>query len=1360
MYIVCITEKSGKVALSVKDIREIVWETDAYLNYPSVIAHEYWRMYDLWSKENYLALQFKTKDTIESIIKYVVLSVCAWCHDKDIQGRQNSYEMELVRKPLAMGDWLPLARLIIQFLDIGKRGNNPHQLPDCLRFPLLDIIAWDNRYKLVNWRNENIGHGALGFQDSAQFQEDLCEKIDCVTAFLRDEKGYFQEQHLITIAGEETYQLRGYENTARDIHMVNGQLILQVEAGNIELAPFIFHEENRIWFFDHLNRKQRTRLLCYPSGSWKMTEQRYFSELYSQLSNEQRKEVIGDKAIDPSLSRAIDRISVEGVLNQWYVSPDYLIEWLRENTCPSCHKKGVFLLQMERGLGKTTFSEKLNTKYANPEYIDDGIVVRTYHFSRTHKLGIKEFEMAMSDTWSTIYNSSTNSILQFERADTVDDFKKDRNIPLTAEEMALFLSNAKEVHNADSLLLVLDGLDEITDEQIWECLPTEDMLEEGVYILLTGRVVTESDLPDMYVSELADLQVTERLTVTAKSKENQEFLRKFVRQQCPHMSDDDICDLINQSENKIQRLVTLCILEKTVKDANTARDDKPITHRYLDLIINKYASADREEVLNRLVLLLSTVGEQERLNLSDITDLLDLPGVNLEILGLLQDLYPLLSVGRGWSVNDRHYSGENNYCFCNADVCREIREYYPEEQVKSVVEELVQSAVPTVGISMTCGQSTVLAHFADLLRYYTDVKDDRVSELALRIYHQRYMYGKPVDLREAHKIISLYQQIADSIDLKLNTVEIADCYLAISRLLRDSGEHSVALAEEKKAIGLLEMLSAQDQQIAQKLADIYFSRAITLNTVKAYNESLSMLNQCIATYEKLVCNDCNFKLVFLSRYAFYAEMLTKVGDIAKAQEVLSKATEILGKMREGLDETDQKIEFARVCHAIEVQINSEETARHLNEIQTEILEEIVATGNREHKFELGCHYLRSAHRCEIENQDEAFEYLYKALAIFDELSNDSVELTESNVRKLERVAVSYSECAESLRFMNQEQEAEKIQYKSIHLFEKIEKNYELSDYSEFAACLKDTSLTQEPEDAINTLKKAAQCLERQHTGDVRKNRLELVRIYSDIARHLIKNVKCYTDGLEYAQRSINGFKKLDSIGVLFDQTELAYCYHLAADSLSALGRNEEALQRSQQANDIFDKAILNGNLMYSFYILDHYELLARLYGLLGQKNEALNIYQKEVELGEKFIANVDMNVSMDMQKLAKIYVIYARALEEQGHSDEAKESFNKAIAIYERLYTSGKWWIHSELNKCYENLTHIHEYCNENADARLIRRKAKGLKADNDFQFALRNLKDKDTTIGDKIFDAILLIWLFPRRIFQKSRKDTSESNE
>ncbi|MCB1318210.1 MAG: hypothetical protein KDK27_19725 [Leptospiraceae bacterium] len=130
-----------------------LWHDPAFEHYPAVIAHEYWRLYDLLKEKQVYGALLQIKDLFEVILKMPVLVHAACLFRKERDSGENRLLLALLDK-LSLGTWL----------GIGRQMYNQLELPDSaadIDEHLKAVLGLFEKHKIVSWRNDVIGHGAL-----------------------------------------------------------------------------------------------------------------------------------------------------------------------------------------------------------------------------------------------------------------------------------------------------------------------------------------------------------------------------------------------------------------------------------------------------------------------------------------------------------------------------------------------------------------------------------------------------------------------------------------------------------------------------------------------------------------------------------------------------------------------------------------------------------------------------------------------------------------------------------------------------------------------------------------------------------------------------------------------------------------------------------------------------------------------------------------------------------------------------------------------------------------------------------------------------------------------------------------------
>ena len=234
---------------------ELQWHKETFDAFPSVLAHEYYRLYQLCCSDNIYGTILQLKDVIEATVKLVVLSISAWAKAHDIAGRKESYEKELANEELSFGDWFTLNNLIRNFYTSKKyRGIQP---PETLKALMLAVSDWEEKNHFTHWRNETIGHGALALEDDPEIYLETAEKINALSVFYEQHDSEFKSIHITS----EGLSLIGKAN-ARDLPVAVGDhCCAEVNGDSFSLVPYVLHVNAGIYFYDEYADKKQQRLI-------------------------------------------------------------------------------------------------------------------------------------------------------------------------------------------------------------------------------------------------------------------------------------------------------------------------------------------------------------------------------------------------------------------------------------------------------------------------------------------------------------------------------------------------------------------------------------------------------------------------------------------------------------------------------------------------------------------------------------------------------------------------------------------------------------------------------------------------------------------------------------------------------------------------------------------------------------------------------------------------------------------------------------------------------------------------------------------------------------------------------------------
>lgn len=693
---------------------DIYWHEDAFEVFPGVLAHEYHRLYELCCADNIYGTILQLKDVIEATVKLVVLSVSAWAKVQDIPGRQEAYEKELANEVISFGGWFTLNSLIKNFFTSKKyKGAQP---PESLGKLLLAVSEWETENKSAHWRNETIGHGALALEDDPEIYTETVNKINAVSGFYRQLDAEIRAVHMQS----EGLSLTGKDN-ARDLPVESGKKCsAEVDGVGFSLDPYILHVNSGIYFYDEYADSVQQRLICYPVGKKHFQPNGYVAELSAVLQD--KGSVLKTSEDSKVITRGEDDfLNLLNAENKG-LRPDNLIKEIR--SWVSDFDKGVFLLEMERGCGKSFLSQKLNCRYEGCWEISGDVDVRTYHLSRTQYGGVPEFLDGIRSEWEDSYKRSAEA----KRVRFTLERSKENPVR-NAGFMAEYLKNWQEYtagapsrDHKPKILLILDGLDEIRekDEEIWSFIPGSDQLEEGVYILLTGRIADQEELPEYYKRKIKALKLSaDPLKVLADSDVNREFLRNYIKSRPLGIKDEvRINQLTETAHCRILELAMICSMLQAGAEISTAQPgDWKTVQAFLRTIEERYGEPKAPE-FRTLLAVLAEVACYEPLSVREIADLMQMGSVRLELYGMLSDIAPLITVDRSFVLSGNQYSDMNRYHLSDDDVIQAVREYLGED-LKSVVSDLFAYAQLNMQSSnpVACGgMIALMSHITDTLK--------------------------------------------------------------------------------------------------------------------------------------------------------------------------------------------------------------------------------------------------------------------------------------------------------------------------------------------------------------------------------------------------------------------------------------------------------------------------------------------------------------------------------------------------------------------------------------------------------------------------------------------------------------------
>lgn len=625
---------------------------------PYIIKKEYLRIFELLENNQVYGAFFQIKDTFEIILKVSVLNVISEIiSNEDIDEINKDIIFKLFEKPLCLGDWQTIGKLLE-----GK--SNSKEQNDILE----NIITIYEKKSITKWRNDYIGHGALGIEEERNFIEEVSSKIELINNHLKK----FKEQY-----------------TKLNYLSLDNKIILEI-CGNkkVELYPFFIIENNEIYLFDsYKSNKRKSVFLNYSRGTKLECKINDINEFVERLQFENNSRVFTSSVNEGVYLVAEDEILKEISKVNDYVRPDYVIDEIQDFILTE--RKGSFLIRMERGMGKSTLASALDSHGLNKIKLGNSIV-RTYYINDTYGSRIEGFISTINDLFridkqgKLVYKGNlpylNSSSLNYKA-----DFSK-----MLSSYYELFLKR----ENSDKLVLIIDGLDEIVDQEngsIFDFIPNKEEIEENVYIICTAR--TDKELKNCYFvqNNINKIGFTRILNISKENGDYSKLLSKYLVKKYKNISDELIKTLIKKSNNSFRYLKNICnVLDRE----DILIHDLPQDEGFYEYSLKNLKRMFGEKYYNKILEILLILSQSdEALTLSQISYLIYQEPINFKIISYIYHLKELLRIdrtrkGNRFQLIDLEFSiyiKKENSCELNL-----ISNMLIEETLKSMNDEIVK----------------------------------------------------------------------------------------------------------------------------------------------------------------------------------------------------------------------------------------------------------------------------------------------------------------------------------------------------------------------------------------------------------------------------------------------------------------------------------------------------------------------------------------------------------------------------------------------------------------------------------------------------------------------------------------------
>ena len=1176
---------------------------------PFTIRQQREQLMSLWNANTVYGAMVKFRDLTEVLLRLPVLCAGAFILAKGGSEREQ-LTAELVRRGDLDGwDWIRAAR---------KMQGNQH-IPNMLLRIIDRICQWTTSEKVIEWRNTEIAHGALRFNPDRDFLEDFQKKMLSLDRLLED----LQEDFSSILISEDASTVRYEDET-------------------LPIVPYTYSESGDAYLFSDYKKGLATGL-CYALGIRRAMPSEHFVQVAKSMADRLQPTGVSDELLHTEISDLLDELNE--ATNFEY--PNYLRDWLSESMNEAT--KGTLLLEMERGMGKSAFARALDGKSTDSAYDSfklDDTFTRAYYCSR---ISIRSKGDFLSGIRNSLLTSEENSLL-YSSNEMIPDLSKDS----TPEDFAALLNWCKEQIVENHLLLIIDGIDEIPAEycSILQMLPSADLLDNGIYILLTCRTKdsvctdTTSKEENSHIETVRSLVHPDRHCAyarndthnleTLKSYFNTKIIPKDSKLRKNNRSiEDDIQKLIDhpgQMRFLEVRIIGTLLKSGKISDISSFVDHPDLFEYYLDYL-------RREEygdiVFQRLTELLAALAiAQEELTLSEIAYILGEDDVSVQLLTFVRDLSGILRLSRDYRGNHVSLASEAYRSRIISDYPETV-----ERHRQSLVDILtyvdidaLKAQAPDKHNPIPDGLLYIAAYLPALKvhiskevmeRVYHEIDDGILNSMELHILNRRAVMG------EKWSNLCGKQGWYESKPGFINSVGVSNFKMS---------EYGKALEWDNKHINLCkEYLTEGIIKDEDRLAKAYINRGNTYAQTSKYDEALRDYREGIRIMEALKAKDKlydpnDLATAYLNRggtywsTSRYVEALRDYGECIRIREELQTKGRLY-------DPNDLASAYLNRGIAYSQTSKHEEAMRDYVEC-IRIMKDLSANGSLYDTNDLAKAYLnRGVTYRETGKYDEALRDYGACIRIREDLQ---VKGRLYDLNDLARV------------YMNRS-----VAYDDMGKYDKA-----LRDYG---ACIR----------IREDLHKQGRLYDPNGLAKAYMNR-----------GVMLDKIGKYDDALRDYGECIRIRKDLQVRGRLYDLNDLAKTYMNRGVSYRSTGKYKEALRDYGECIRIMEDLQAEGRLYDPNDLASACLNRGVTFDTIGKHDEAMRDYWESIRIMEDLQANGKL---YDSNNLAKAYMNRGVTYKANGKYDEALRDYGACIGIRENLQKQGRLYDPNDLAKAYSN---------------------------------------------------------------------------
>jgi tetratricopeptide (TPR) repeat protein len=1254
-------------------------------------------------ERNYFGALLEYKDVVEIVLKFPTLAAInhLWRKD-DYELPEEKLILELLLgKPLSLGDWKAICELFIKLY--GKKGLENYALDVPLK-PLLEAVnKFYEQGVIVRWRNETIGHGALqtNLESDAGFISEFSDRLEALKNHLLNSRAMYDQFEVLDASGRP---LRGKDSEEH----ISGTLRVRLGDAVYEQEPFILVKDQTTNIFDSF-AKNSVYVLSYITGKKGphgladiFTEKRktYISnERLEQL--EQSASKLTDKAFN---SEDIDSFSKMADEKEVFTNPEYIVDDIKGFLGNS--SKGVLFLQMERGMGKTTLVRALDQLAMGNARLDDGqnnMAVRAYYINNMFSYRIEHFQ---NESFYILTNAKNFGIERFTLSGISLNLNKAEDM---AAELACFLNNMLDVYRqktqARRLLYIIDGLDEIRyDEKdkstIFDCIPNSDILNDGVYVLLTGRHKNECAkwIHEKYA--VIEGKAVSTVRYSRSDEHNTHILERYLAKQL-YKKETDILEagelevVKTVIEKGDHRFLYVKALRELLKDGsfdiNEIREGN-VMERYLKVLERKYGKGKHYDKMKRLLLITALLDEPAAIE--ELCYLYSFETADFKFIGYLTDLKGLLHIDRtgvgetiSASVGAMHEDWKRYLIDGNKEMVHSIITDWINEITEKVRRHKNEYA--SVFENINNGESYLVANIYSLVEAFLPKLKSFFSDESV----VDFLSGFAKAIAKNKTIISetraekIYTGLISDIDARTEPSDEAK--LAVFCMERGRRHYNLlsfdsAIEDYDRCIGISERLRGAGKLNDENyFAGAHMNRGNAYWSMTEYDKAIADYDRCIEIQEQLrgagKLNDENYLAVaYMGRGNAYHSMKENGKAIAEYDKSF-EIKERLYKTGKLYDENDLAVAYMNRGVTYD---SMKEYGKALADYDkcVEIRERLYKTGKLYYENDLAVAYLnRSAAYhymmeygkaiIELDRSLEIRERLYKAGKLYDEYDLAAVYMNRGmaydSMKEYGNAVTDYEKCIE-------------IQERLRGAGRLYDENYLAVAYMGRGSTYLSTK---EYDKAVADYDRCLEIRERLLGAGKLYDENDLASAYMNRG-NAYKSLKEYGKAITDYDRCLEIRERICGAGRLYDENDLARAYMNRGNACFLMKEYDKAIIEYDKCVDIKERLRDAGKLYDENELASVYRNRGLAYKSLNEYSKAITDYDKCLEIREQLCGAGKL---YDENDLATVYMNRGFAYYSMTEYGNAIADYDKCIEIRERLRNRGKLLDESDLVKAYEN---------------------------------------------------------------------------